>query len=217
MEKLIVFAYKNVFYFDRMLYNETMCNNNQNNRRLDILISIFFLEKFGLSHKIAKSISDAGFTLLDFFVLDNKNLYSQLLTNSKREKVFAAIDSWLNQEQILIDIFDDVIMLSATDISVPKKVFQLDESISNLKDVINLRNYEENEISLTDKKIEKIIDEYNKLLLSTNEVVVWEIFIFFLKNISLNITKMANEKVDINGINQLKSLNLIFTLVKRLI
>ena len=193
-----------------MIYNETMCNINQNNRRVDILISIFFLEKFGLSHKIAKSISDAGFTLLDFFVLDNKNLYSQLLTNSKREKVFAAIDSWLNQEQILIDIFDDVIMLSATDINVPKRVFQLDESISNLKNSINLRNYEENEISLTDRKIEKIIDEYNKLLLSTNEVVVWETFIFFLKNISLNVTKMANEKVYINGINQLKSLNLIF-------
>ena len=119
-----------------MIYNETMCNINQNNRRVDILISIFFLEKFGLSHKIAKSISDAGFTLLDFFVLDNKKLYSQLLTNSKREKVFAAIDSWLNQEQILIDIFDDVIMLSATDINVPKRVFQLDESISNLKDRI---------------------------------------------------------------------------------
>lgn len=174
------------------------------------MISIFFLEKFGLSHKNAKSISDAGFTLLDFFVLDNKNIYSQLLSNSKREKVFAAIDSWLNQEQILMDIFDDVIMLSATGNSVPKRVFQLDESISKLREIMKSRYNEENEISITDRKIEKIIDEYSKLLLTTNEVVIWETFRFFLKNISLNITNIANEKVDIEGINQLKALNLIF-------
>lgn len=174
------------------------------------MISIFFLEKFGLSHKNAKSISDAGFTLLDFFVLDNKNIYSQLLSNSKREKIFAAIDSWLNQEQILMDIFDDVIMLSATGNSVPKRVFQLDESISKLREIMKSRYNEENEISITDRKIEKIIDEYSKLLLTTNEVVIWETFRFFLKNISLNITNIANEKVDVEGINQLKALNLIF-------
>ena len=193
-----------------MIYNKHMCNANQNNRRVDILISIFFLEKFGLSHKNAKSISDAGFTLLDFFVLDNKNIYSQLLSNSKREKIFAAIDSWLNQEQILMDIFDDVIMLSATGNSVPKRVFQLDESISKLREIMKSRYNEENEISITDRKIEKIIDEYSKLLLTTNEVVIWETFRFFLKNISLNITNIANEKVDVEGINQLKALNLIF-------
>lgn len=193
-----------------MIYNENMCNTNQNNRRFDILISIFFLEKFGLSHTNAKSISDAGFTLLDFFVLDNKNLYSQLLSNYKREKVFVAIDSWLNQDQILIDIFDDVVMLNATDNSVPKRVFQLDESISNLRIIMNSRYNEENELSFTDRKIEKILDEYSKLLLKTNEVVIWETFIYFLKNISLNIANITNEKIIIDGINQLKSLNLIF-------
>ena len=174
------------------------------------MISIFFLEKFGLSHTNAKSISDAGFTLLDFFVLDNKNLYSQLLSNYKREKVFVAIDSWLNQDQILIDIFDDVVMLNATDNSVPKRVFQLDESISNLRIIMNSRYNEENELSFTDRKIEKILDEYSKLLLKTNEVVIWETFIYFLKNISLNIANITNEKIIIDGINQLKSLNLIF-------
>ena len=193
-----------------MIYNENMCNTNQNNRRFDILISIFFLEKFGLSHTNAKSISDAGFTLLDFFILDNKNLYSQLLSNYKREKVFVAIDSWLNQDQILIDIFDDVVMLNATDNSVPKRVFQLDESISNLRIIMNSRYNEENELSFTDRKIEKILDEYSKLLLKTNEVVIWETFIYFLKNISLNIANITNEKIIIDGINQLKSLNLIF-------
>lgn len=174
------------------------------------MLSIYFLRKFGLTHNIAKSISDAGYTLLDFFALDNKNIYSQLVSNSKREKVFAAIHSWLNQEKILLDIFDDVIMLSATDKTVPKRAFQLDESISNLRDIIKSRYNEENEISSTDRKIEKIIDEYSKLLLNTNEVVIWETFIFFLKNISLNITNITNEKVYVDGINQLKSLNLIF-------
>ncbi|WP_455490663.1 hypothetical protein [Granulicatella sp.] len=174
------------------------------------MISIYFLEKFGLSHTNAKSISDAGFTLLDFFVLDNKNLYSQLLTNSKREKVFAAIDSWLNQEQILMDIFDDVIMLNATDNRVPKRAFQLEESILNLRNIMKSRYNEEDEISFTDRKIEKNIDEYTKLLSNTNEVVIWETFIYFLKNISLNIINISNEKISIDGINQLKSLNLIF-------
>lgn len=174
------------------------------------MISIFYLEKFGLSHINAKSISNAGFTLLDFFVLDNKNIYCKILSNSKREKVIAAIDSWLNQEQILLDIFDDVIMLSATDNRVPKRAFQLAKSISNLRDIMKSRYNEENEISFTDRKIEKIIDEYNKLLLNTNEVVIWETFIFFLKNISLNIRNIASEKVDNDGIEKLKSLNLIF-------
>lgn len=174
------------------------------------MISLFFLEKFGLSHTNAKSISDNGFTLLDFFALDNNKLYSQLLSNSKREKVFSAIDSWLNQEEILMNIFDDVIMLSSTDRSIPKRAFQLDKSISKLQGILEIRYNEESEISLTDRKIKNMIDEYNKLLLTTNEVVIWETFLFFLKNISLNITNIANEKIYVDGLNQLKSLNLIF-------
>lgn len=174
------------------------------------MLSIFFLRKFGLTHNIAKSISDAGYTLLDFFALDNKNLYSKLLSNSNREKVFTAIDSWLNQEQLSTDIFDDVIMLSSTDKSVPKRVFQLDKSISKLRDLMKYKHNEETEISFTDRKIEKIIDEYNKLLLNTNEIELWETFVFFLKNASLNFTNITNEKVYVDGINQLKSLNLIF-------
>lgn len=101
-------------------------------------------------------------------------------------------------------------MLNATDNSVPKRVFQLDESISNLRIIMNSRYNEENELSFTDRKIEKILDEYSKLLLKTNEVVIWETFIYFLKNISLNIANITNEKIIIDGINQLKSLNLIF-------
>ncbi|HFI0749955.1 TPA: hypothetical protein ACGO57_002055, partial [Streptococcus suis] len=83
------------------------------------MISIFFLEKYGLTHKVARTVSDAGFSLIDFLIIDNTNINSKQLTNSNRDKVFSAIQKWFLDDKVDIDIFDNVIMLNATNKSVP--------------------------------------------------------------------------------------------------
>ena len=97
------------------------------------MLSIFFLKKYGLSHKVSRTVSNADLSLLDFLILDNEKIYTKKLRNSNRNKVFESITKWFEDIKIKTDIFDDVIMLNSISESVPSRVFQLGESILDLK------------------------------------------------------------------------------------
>lgn len=174
------------------------------------MLSIFFLKKYGLSHKISKAISDAGLSLLDFLILDNEKIYTKKLRNSNRNKVFDSITRWFEDIKIKTNIFDDVIMLSSVSESVPSRVFQLGESILDLKMKMTCRETEKNEVSITDKKILRMLKEYENLISDIEERKIWESFVFFLRKIKVSVNKLEDEELNIEIIDKLKKLNLIF-------
>ena len=101
------------------------------------MASIFILGKYGLSTKVLNSVYSAGFSLLDFLILDNRKIYSEKISNLKREKVFVSLRKWLSSDNFNVNIFDDLVMLNVVGRTVPTKVFRLSSSISELKDIMN--------------------------------------------------------------------------------
>ena len=120
------------------------------------MASIFILGKYGLSINILNSVYSAGFSLLDFFILENTKVYSKKISNSKREKVFDSLRKWLSSDNFNANIFDDLVMLNAVGRTVPTKVFRLSSSISELKDIMN--GIDRDGISITDSRIIQTIE-----------------------------------------------------------
>lgn len=144
------------------------------------MLSIFFLKKYGLSHKVSRTVSNADLSLLDFLILDNEKIYTKKLRNSNRNKVFESITKWFEDIKIKTDIFDDVIMLSSISESVPSRVFQLGESILDLKMKMTYMEVEKNEVSITDKKILRMLQEYENMISDLEEKKFGNLLFFFL-------------------------------------
>lgn len=174
------------------------------------MLSIFFLKKYGLSHKVSRTVSNADLSLLDFLILDNEKIYTKKLSNSNRNKVFESITKWFEDIKIKTDIFDDVIMLSSISESVPSKVFQLGESILDLKIKMTYMEVEKNEVSITDKKILRMLQKYENTISDIEEKKIWESFVFFLREIKVPVNKLEDKELTIEIIDKLKELNLIF-------
>ena len=174
------------------------------------MLSIFFLKKYGLSHKVSRTVSNADLSLLDFLILDNEKIYTKKLRNSNRNKVFESITKWFEDIKIKTDIFDDVIMLNSISESVPSRVFQLGESILDLKMKMTYMEVEKNEVSITDKKILRMLQEYENMISDLEEKKIWESFVFFLRKIKVPVNKLEDEELTVEIIDKLKKLNLIF-------
>ena len=177
---------------------------------VSFMVSIFFLLKYGLTNRISRSVSTAGLSLLDFLLVDNEDVILKLESHSKREKVNIAIQNWLSDSEITTNVFDDVIMLNSTGKTVPSRVFQLYDSVEVLEEIIKQKITEDGGGSITDKKINQIVTEYQILISNSEEKTIWDAFIIFLKNPSISIKNLESFKLNIEIINKLKIKNLVF-------
>ncbi|QGX45630.1 hypothetical protein GPA00_00275 [Streptococcus equinus] len=174
------------------------------------MISIFFLENYGLTHNIAKKVSEAGLSLIDFLVKNNIKLYSKQITSSNRNKVFSAIQRWITDDRINTDIFDDVIMLKSVDKFVHSRIFQTNKTISELKIEIELKAKEGN-LSVTTNKVNQLINEYENSLSKSEEIRVWEAFVVFLQNPMISIQDIEYYELDSEIFLKLEKMDLIFS------
>lgn len=172
------------------------------------MASIFILGKYGLSTKVLNSVYSAGFSLLDFLILDNRKIYSEKISNLKREKVFVSLRKLLSSDNFNVNIFDDLVMLNAVGRTVPTKVFRLSSSISELKDIMN--GIDRDGISITDSRIIQTIEQYENLILNSEEKLFWDTFIYFLQNTKVSVEKLNEIPLDLQIIQELKNLNVIF-------
>ncbi len=172
------------------------------------MASIFILGKYGLSTKVLNSVYSAGFSLLDFLILDNRKIYSEKISNLKREKVFVSLRKWLSSDNFNVNIFDDLVMLNVVGRTVPTKVFRLSSSISELKDIMN--GIDRNGISITDSRIIQTIEQYENLIRNSEEKLFWDTFIYFLQNTKVSAEKLNEIPLDLQIIQELKNLNVIF-------
>ncbi|MEX2803791.1 sigma factor-like helix-turn-helix DNA-binding protein [Streptococcus sp. H31] len=172
-------------------------------------MSIYFLEKFGLSHAIAHKLSTAGFTLLDFFILNNEKIYSKAVSNSNRKKIFSAIENSLMSPKFKDGIYDDIVMLTSVGASLNSRIYHFTNSISELSALLKTNDWVKEGLSVASKKASKYIKEYELSVASSREKELWEAFIIFLKNPKIDSNSISDYHLNRQVVEELKNLEVI--------
>ena len=176
-------------------------------------ISIYFLCKFGLSNRIAKTLCGKRVELIDFFVRNNHGLFNKISKN-KIEKINLYLSDCILEINKNPNIFDDIRMLYSVGAKIEfSKIYHMTDSIDEL--VIMLRNNNWMEMGLKSASVKAAvqIDKYSDLLFNfniKNEILKWKTFTIFLEKF-----KVRNSELDFLGlqasiIKQLEDMQLIF-------
>ena len=176
-------------------------------------ISIYFLCKFGLSNRIAKTLCGKRVELIDFFVRNNHGLFNKISKN-KIEKINLYLSDCILEINKNPNIFDDIRMLYSVGAKLEfSKIYHMTDSIDEL--VIMLRNNNWMEMGLKSASVKAAvqIDKYSDLLFNfniKNEILKWKTFTIFLEKF-----KVRNSELDFLGlqasiIKQLEDMQLIF-------
>ncbi|HFU4115981.1 TPA: sigma factor-like helix-turn-helix DNA-binding protein [Streptococcus suis] len=145
------------------------------------MVSIFYLEKFGLSHLIAERLCGNNFCLLDCFQLHFN--HNERISQSTGLKVQNALINSLKGMKDCEDIFDDIIMLSSVGAKINQsRIYQMVDSISSFKEQYWITDWKSLGLEAASKKAVLMIGSYMKLLASSkDEVEDWACFVSFLR------------------------------------
>lgn len=172
-------------------------------------ISIYFLRKFGLSYRAAKSLDEDGIELLDLFLQYNP-IISEKYSKSKINKLNNFLFNAIKNLQPNSDIYDEIFMLESLGRALgTNKIYKFSNSISEYQHLLKSIDWKEEGLSAASEKLKLQVEKYYDTLNSEShklEYLRWKNFFYFLNNTYVEI-----EKIDTLGLNN----NVIQTLISQ--
>lgn len=163
-------------------------------------ISIYFLRKFGISYRLAKSLDEDGVELLDLFLQYNP-IISEKYSKSKINKLNNFLFDAIQNLQTYSNIYDEIFMLESLGSALgTNRIYKFSNSISEYQHLLKSIDWKEEGLSAASEKLKLQVEKYYDTLNSEShklEYIRWKNFFYFLQN-----TYVENANIDTLGLNK---------------